>query len=178
MKTFGATGEMETTMAEPKHLVRSHALPADEAIHIRHPLNPNSEVLIQRLSDRVGMKRAQLSLACVPPGRESYIPHAHTVEEEFIFILEGTGRAQIGDQVVDVGPGDYMGFPTDGTVHHLTKTGSENLVYLQGGERAEVEVARFPTVGKIGMFKDRAVRFYSESTAEQLPLSAWRARQD
>jgi uncharacterized cupin superfamily protein len=70
------------------------------------------------------MQRAVLSLARVPPGKESFILHAHEHDEEFVFILEGEGTAQIGDAKVAVGPGDFMGFPIDGTPHHLVNTAS------------------------------------------------------
>src|SRR5262249_41502906 len=145
-----------------------------EAVHLKHPLNPNSELFMQRLSDRVGMKRAQLSLARVPPGKESFIPHSHTVEEEFVFILEGEGIAEIGDARVAVGPGDYMGFPTDGTVHHLINSGKTDLVYLMGGERAATDVARFPTVGKVAVIDEKGMTFYDAAGSRRLGFEAWR----
>ena len=153
---------------EPRHLVRTGSLPADAAARIRHPLNPNSDVRIQALSDRAGMARVHLSLARVPPGRESFIPHAHALQEEFVFILEGQATAQIGDAMIAVGPGDYMGFPTDGVVHHLTNTGDVDLVYLMGGERTAVEVSAFPTVGKVLTLADGQVRVFDAGSAQHL----------
>ncbi|MBI3709864.1 MAG: cupin domain-containing protein [Proteobacteria bacterium] len=160
---------------DPKHLVRTRQLAADAAAHIRHPLNPNSEVFIHRVSDSVGIKRAHLQLTRVPPGRESFIPHAHASQEEWVFILDGEGLAQIGDARVEVGPGDYMGFPVDGTIHHLTNTGARDLVYLMGGERTELEVARFPTVGKVAVFTRDGAQFFDEHGAHGLAYSAWLA---
>jgi uncharacterized cupin superfamily protein len=150
----------------PKHLIRTASLPAAEAARIRHPLNPNSDVCIQRLSERTGMSRVVVSLARVPPGKESFIPHAHLRDEEFLYILEGHGMALIGDAEVAVGPGDFMGFPTDGTPHHLKNTGNADLVYLMGGERSAFEVARFPTVGKLAVFTADGARFFDEAAAQ------------
>lgn len=164
-------------MADPKHLVRTRELVAADFMLIRHPLNPQSEVRMHRLGDRVGMKRAHLSLARLPPGKESFLPHAHANQEEFLFILEGRGMALLGDTEVEVGPGDYMGFPTDGTVHHLRNVGDSELVYLMGGERTDVEVSRFPSIGKVGVFKTGEVSFFDESSATVLPRSAWRAKE-
>ena len=153
---------------EPRHLVRTGTLTPDDAVRIRHPLNPNSDVRMLPLSDRVGMARVQLSLARVPPGRESFIPHAHSVQEEFLFILEGRGTAQIGDVMVEVGPGDYMGFPTDGVIHHLTNTGDVDLVYLMGGERTATEVSVFPAIGKMLTVADGQVRVFDTEAALHL----------
>jgi uncharacterized cupin superfamily protein len=158
---------------EPKHLVRTRRLSAGDATRIRHPLNPKAEVHIHRLADRVGMKRAILHLARVPPGKESFIPHYHGSDEEFVFILEGEGTALIGDRQVRVGPGDYMGFPADGTVHHLTNSGTADLVYLMGGERSAADIGYFPTLGKMAVFRGDTVRFYDERSAEDRPLRDW-----
>src|ERR1041384_1872603 len=100
----------EVSMPEtlPLHVVRTRELRPEEATHVRHPLNPNSEIFIQALSRRAGMKRAHLNLARVPPGKESFIPHSHALQEEFIFVLEGEGTVTIGGVAVTVGPGDYV----------------------------------------------------------------------
>jgi uncharacterized cupin superfamily protein len=163
---------------ENKHLIRTAELPANSAVHIRHPFNPKSEVFIQRLGDRVGMKRAHLSLARIPPGKESFVPHSHSMEEEFLFILAGEGLAEIDEDMIRVGPGDYLGFPIDGATHHLMNIGTSDLVYLMGGERAETEVAHFPTLGKIGIFNSGMVSFFEENAVKEMPVAKWIADDD
>lgn len=118
-----------------------------------HPLNPNSEVRGISLSEQVGLKRLGFHLLRIPPGKESFIFHSHYAEEEFLYILSGRGIAEVGDESHEVGPGDFMGFPTPSVAHHLRNPFDEDLVYLSGGERREVEVAEFPRIGK------RLVRF-------------------
>lgn len=168
---------MVSAMSDPANIVRTSRLLASDGLLVRHPLNPASEVRIQHLSDRAGLKRAALSLARVPPGKESFVAHAHGMQEEFVFILEGRGKALIGEQEFDVGPGDYVGYPTDGTPHNLRNDGDVDLVYLQGGERAPLEVTQFPTLGRVGVFDASGlVRFYDASAAEVLPLTAWVAK--
>src|ERR1700737_3796159 len=81
---------------EPRHLVLTKALKPEEATHLRHPLNPKSDIRLHSLGDRAGMKRNQLHLARLAPGAESFVLHWHELQEEFVFILEGTGRAPIG----------------------------------------------------------------------------------
>lgn len=163
-------------MSDPKHLVRTHALTASDGIDVRHPFNPASEVRMFMLSDRAGLARSALSLARVPPGKESFVPHAHRGTEEFVFILAGRGRALIGAEEYDVGPGDYLGFPIDGVPHHLRNVGDEDLVFLQGGERTTLDVVEFPTLGKVGVASGAgSVRFHPTAAEDALPLSAWLA---
>ena len=72
------------------------------------------------MSRLAGMKRAHVAIARVPPGKDSFAYHAHLVEEEWVYILSGRAIALIDGQEVEVGPGDFMGFPTP-SVPHLLK---------------------------------------------------------
>lgn len=161
-------------MAEaPKHLVRTQEIDPAEGYLVRHPLNPNAEIRERSLSEPTGMQRVVVSLARVRPGKESFIEHAHMKDEEFLFVLEGTGTAVIGGVELAVGPGDFMGFPTDGTAHTMRNSGAVDLVYLMGGERSPIEVVRFPTAGKVGVFSaaQGGATLYDESTSRDFAFA-------
>ncbi|MFL5334736.1 MAG: cupin domain-containing protein [Geminicoccaceae bacterium] len=161
----------------PKHLVRPSDLDPAEAVRIRHPFNPNSDVTLQRLAERTGMGRVIVTLARVPPGKESFVLHAHLLHEKFIYVLEGQGTAVIGEAEVVVGPGDFMGFPIDGTAHTLRNTGSTDLVYLMGGERGPVDVAHFPSVGKTVVYSmSEGIRAFDDANARQLTFAEFVAK--
>jgi uncharacterized cupin superfamily protein len=114
----------------------------------RHPLNPNSEVHYRPLSRLAGLSRIGVTHVRVPPGKESFVYHTHQHEEEFLFVLSGRGIAEIDDRELEVGPGDFMGFPTPSVGHHLRNPFDEDLVYLMGGEYHAVEIADFPRLRK------------------------------
>ena len=158
----------------PKHLVRPSLLPSEAALHIKHPLNPKSDVRMTQLSDLAGLQRVGVNLARIPPGAESFLPHAHSVQEEWVYVLSGRGQAQIGAADYAIGPGDFLGFPTDGTVHHIRNTGDVDLLLLQGGERARLELATFPTIGKQMLVSgEQQAQFFPLASAETLPFAAW-----
>ncbi len=115
---------------------------------ISHPWNPNSLIHGTQISRMTGLKRSAVNLVRIPPGKESFIYHSHQKEEEWIYILSGKGIARIDGNEYDVGPGDFMGFPTPGVAHHMSNPFEEDLVYLSGGENVDVEVADFPDLGK------------------------------
>jgi len=100
------------------------------------------------LSRLTGLERTGISFARIPPGKESFVYHAHQFEEEWIYILSGRGVAEIDGQEHEVGPGDFMGFPTPSVPHHLKNPFDVELVYLMGGENREFEVAEFPKLGR------------------------------
>ncbi len=66
-----------------------------------------------------------------------------------MFMLSGRGVAEIDGGEHEVGPGDFMGFPTPSVAHHLRNDSDDDLVYLVGGERKEMEIAEFPRLGKV-----------------------------
>jgi len=113
-----------------------------------HPLNPNAEMRGVSLSAQAGLERIGFHLIRIPPGKENNIYHAHTCEEELYFVLEGRGIAEIDGEEFEIGPGDFMGFKTPSVAHLLRNPYDEDLVYLVGGERREMELASFPKLGK------------------------------
>jgi uncharacterized cupin superfamily protein len=56
-----------------------------------HPWNPNSEMTGVMLSRLTGLERTAVNLARIAPGKESFVYHAHAREEEWLYILSGTG---------------------------------------------------------------------------------------
>ena len=134
-------------MADRPELLRAADSAAKMGSH-SHPWNPKSEMTGVMLSRLTGLERTAVSLARISPGKESFVYHSHAREEEWLYILSGTATAEIDGGEYDVGPGDFMGFPTPSVGHHLRNTGAEDLVYLMGGENRDAEVSTFPRLGK------------------------------
>ena len=163
-------------MADDPHIVRTGAMDWAAAWHGRHPFNPASEMRIVRLGGQTGLKQIGVNLIRIPPGKESFIAHAHSVEEEFVFILEGRGEMALDGVVHAVGPGDFVGFPTDGVVHSLLSKGPGDLVYLTGGTNGPVEVADMPSIGKTTLFRRGRMTLFGEDGVESLTQEEWMAR--
>jgi uncharacterized cupin superfamily protein len=115
---------------------------------MRHPYNPSSEIHGFTLSRLAGLARVAVNLARVPPGKESFERHVHYREEEWMYVLAGRGVVELDEREVEIGPGDFLGFPPGGPSHQVRNTGAEDLVYLAGGEVLDVDVADFPRLGR------------------------------
>lgn len=150
------------------YVVRTAALGPDDGFPLSHPLNPRSALRLVPLGDRVGLERIGISLGRIPPGAESFVPHAHATQEEFLFILEGEGEVLIGEGRTPVRAGDFVGFPTDGAAHQLFNTGDRDLVYLMGGQRTPADVAHFPTLGKVGVWSEGVMRYFDADAALEM----------
>ena len=83
------------------------------------------ELLAHRNSCIRNQSMAEARLA---PGQKT-TAHYHPRTEEIYYVLEGTGRMQIGDETRDVRPGDAIAIPS-GSVHTIMNTGSVTLKFL------------------------------------------------
>ncbi len=148
---------------KPRVLRRQEIAETEESFS--HPWNPKSEIIGTHLSEKTGLKRAGVSLVRVPPGKESFVYHMHHREEEWVYIISGSGAARIDDEDIAFGQGDFIAFPT-GVAHHVSNTGDKDLVYLMGGEHADMEVADFPDHDKRVVRRGRHVEVFKLSDAK------------
>ena len=157
---------MFAAMDKPNLYVVHAADIAAHAQEFSHPWNPNSLVRGTQLARSVGLKRTGVNILSVPPGKESYVYHSHRFEEEWIYVLEGSGIALIDGTEYPVGPGDFMGFPTPSVAHLMRNPGPRDLVYLSGGENREFEVAEYPTLGRRAVRMGQQVDIYDLDDAK------------
>ena len=111
----------------------------------------------------IGARKLGVSLAEVPPGKRAFPKHAHHVNEEMMFILEGEGTYHCGGESAAVTAGDLIAAPPgDGTTaHQVENTSAAPLRYLTFSTKLEPEVVEYPDSGKFGVAslagKDRPV---------------------
>jgi uncharacterized cupin superfamily protein len=138
-----------------------------------HPWNPKSHLIGMQLSRALGLKRTGVSIARIPPGKESFVYHSHQREEEWLYILSGRGIAEIDGAEMEVGAGDFMAFPTPSVAHHLKNPFDQALVYLMGGENHDMEIADFPKLGRRMLRNGENIEIYNASDAKSFgPLKS------
>ncbi|MDE1172957.1 MAG: cupin domain-containing protein [Parvibaculaceae bacterium] len=128
-----------------------------------HQFNPNAVRMTRSLGDLMGLTDMGVHLVRIEPGRETTEHHFHGQDEEFVFILEGRGIALLGDESVEVGPGDFMAFPKGSPAHSMrnpSETGHD-LVYLMGGTRSPIDVCTYPKIAR-RMYRVDGVKEYAE----------------
>src|SRR5262245_16212216 len=161
----------------PKPLWTAAEIASAPRSHIKHPWNPKSDIYVVPLSMAAGLKRAVLSLARVPPGKEGFAYHSHEHDEEFIYILSGRGRAEIDGKIYEVGPGDFMGFTAPGAAHHMINPYTEDLVYLMGGERSGLDVGHFPRLGRKIVFGATGIYAAEDKDIKVMQFADWHAEE-
>ena len=109
-----------------------------------HLLNKRAVRHGKSLGDAVGMRDMGIHLVRIAPGDQSTEYHTHYCDEEFVYILSGSGIAEIGARKVKVGPGDFMGFTAKSLPHAMSNPYQADLVYLLGGTRKPIDISEYP----------------------------------
>ena len=97
------------------------------------------------LGDLFGLKNFGVNLTHLPPGAVSALHHAHSRQDEFIYVLEGEPTLLTDAREMELRPGMAAGFPASGTAHHLENRTARDCVILEVGDRTEGDEASYPT---------------------------------
>lgn len=99
----------------------------------------------RKLGDVFGLRNFGVNLTHLDPGAVSALQHAHAVQDEFIFVLEGNPTVVVGDDEYQLSPGDCMGFKAGtGVAHQLVNRTREIVAYIEAGDRTPGERVEYP----------------------------------
>jgi uncharacterized cupin superfamily protein len=97
------------------------------------------------LGDLFGLTHFGVNLTRLAPGAISALRHAHTRQDEFIYVLQGYPTLVTDEGATQLSPGMCAGFKcATGNAHQLVNLSSEDVVYLEVGERTPGDVGSYP----------------------------------
>lgn len=97
------------------------------------------------LGDHFALTSFGVNLTRLAPGAMSALRHAHSQQDEFFYILEGTATLITDAGETLVGPGMCGGFKAgSGDAHHLVNRSDGYVVYLEIGNRTAGDSADYP----------------------------------
>lgn len=110
-----------------------------------------------QIAARIGAKKLGYNITAVPPGKSAFPFHNHWVNEEMVFVLQGTGTIRIGGNRHPLRAGDVVALPpgNQDAAHEIINTGSEELRYLAVSTMLSPEVGEYPDSGKFGVFGEK-----------------------
>jgi uncharacterized cupin superfamily protein len=86
-----------------------------------------------------------VNLTHLAPGASSALRHAHTRQDEFVYVLQGTPTLYNNDGKTQLAPGMCAGFKANtGDAHRLLNETQEEVVYIEVGDRTAGDEARYP----------------------------------
>jgi len=112
------------------------------------------------LGDVFGLSNFGVNLTRLAPGAMSALRHAHSRQDEFIYILQGRPVLVTDAGETPLSPGRCAGFKADtGDGHQLLNRTDEDVVYLEVGDRSAGDVAMYPDDDIQAQFVDGKWKF-------------------
>jgi uncharacterized cupin superfamily protein len=112
------------------------------------------------LGDLFGLTNFGVNLTRIAPGGSSALRHAHSKQDEFVYILAGRPTLHTDAGKVQLAPGMCAGFKAGtGDGHCLINETNEDVVYLEAGDRTPGDAANYPDDDLKAGFVDGKWRF-------------------
>jgi len=97
------------------------------------------------LGDVFGLVNFGVNLTRLRPGGISALRHAHTRQDELVYILQGHPTLVTDAGRMPLEPGMCAGFKCgSGNAHHLINETEHDVLYLEVGDRTPGERASYP----------------------------------
>jgi uncharacterized cupin superfamily protein len=97
------------------------------------------------LGDLFGLSNFGVNLTRLPPGSVSALRHAHSKQDEFVYILSGDPVliTDAGETLLHAGM--CAGFKAGtGDAHHLVNRSQQDVAYLEVGDRTAGDAGSYP----------------------------------
>ena len=97
------------------------------------------------LGDLFGLKNFGVNLTKLAPHATSALRHAHTRQDEFVYILQGHPTLHTDEGRTQLAPGMCAGFKAGtGNGHRLINDTEDEVVYLEIGDRSAGDQGSYP----------------------------------
>jgi uncharacterized cupin superfamily protein len=99
----------------------------------------------RQLGDQFGLTNFGVNLTRLAPGAVSALRHAHSRQDEFVYILQGHPTLHTDEGKTRLSPGMCAGFKAGtGNGHRLINETAEEVVYLEVGDRTAGDEGSYP----------------------------------
>ncbi len=99
----------------------------------------------RELGDVFGLTNFGVNLTRLAPNAASSLRHAHTKQDEFVYILQGRPTLHTNEGRSQLAPGMCAGFKAGtGNGHRLINETAEDVLYLEVGDRTKGDEGSYP----------------------------------
>lgn len=113
------------------------------------------------LGDLFGLTVFGVNMTTIRPGGMSALRHAHTKNDEFIYVVEGEPTLVTNAGETLLKPGMCAGFKAGtGDAHHLVNRTSRDVIYLEVGDRGPGDEVTYPDDDIMVVKKDGQRSFF------------------
>ena len=123
----------------------------------QHEHGDRFEARYASVGRQIGARKLGYRVVEVPAGKRAWPFHAHYVNEEMFFILEGQGLLRLADQEIPLRQGDFIACPpSPDQPHQIVNCSEHTLRYLAVSTMEEPDVFVYPDSGKYGVYAGSA----------------------
>lgn len=102
------------------------------------------------MGEAAGSEKIFAQMEFVKPGGKTKKFHSHSEQEEFFYVMKGSGILRINEKEVPVSEGDFFAKPAGrGIAHQFINTGNDILQILDFGLKVEQDIEEYPDEGII-----------------------------
>jgi uncharacterized cupin superfamily protein len=95
------------------------------------------------LAAAFGLENFSVMLTRLTPGARQALRHAHSRQEEFVYVLEGTATLHTAEGRTELEAGMCAGF-RPGTAHDVTNETDADVLMLEIGDRSPGDAVTYP----------------------------------
>jgi uncharacterized cupin superfamily protein len=130
----------------PPMAIEAAAVPSRTgALHLPEPFAKRlSRRVKHSLGDHFGLKAFGVNLTRLAAGDVSAFHHRHSLQDEFVYVLEGHPTLVTDGGETKLSPGMCAGFPANGPAHHLENRTEHEVLILEVGDRALGDQVVYP----------------------------------
>ncbi|HEU5297533.1 MAG TPA: cupin domain-containing protein [Burkholderiaceae bacterium] len=134
------------TSTTPIAILASDAAPRTKPSNYPEPFSSRMAGREKRaLGDLFGLVNFGVNLTRLAPHSVSVLRHAHSKQDEFVYILQGRPTLETDAGKTQLSPGMCAGFKAGtGNGHRLLNETSEYVVYLEVGDRSPGDEGTYP----------------------------------
>jgi uncharacterized cupin superfamily protein len=114
----------------------------------------------QPLGDLFGLTNFGVNLTRLVPGAVTALRHAHTKQDEFVYVLDGHPTLHTDEGRTRLSPGMCAGFKAGtGNGHHFINETDQDVVLLEVGDRIPGDAGSYPDDDLVARMIDGTWRF-------------------
>jgi uncharacterized cupin superfamily protein len=96
------------------------------------------------LGDQFRLRNFGVNLTTLAPGGHSALHHRHSLQDEFVYVLEGEVTLVTDDGATPLRPGMCAGFAAGQGAHHLENRSDADVAFLEVGDRTPGDEGSYP----------------------------------
>ena len=131
---------------QPLALVALETAPRSKPSNYPDPFRSMVTGRVKRpLGDLFGLTNFGVNITTLPPGTISALRHAHTKQDEFVYVVSGCLVLLTDEGRTELSAGMCAGFKAgSGNAHQLRNESTADAVYLEVGDRTPGDEVSYP----------------------------------